>query len=497
MLILQQQANLAALASQSARGFALLNRPGTELPTSTQVQRKIAALEKLWQACDHTHRELLACTAAPDLDEYLEEDTYSAARDRHYDLVEQLEGILESTAAAAAATAAAAAAAAVAAAAAAPPVDPLAEPVHQPQVRPVISTLERIPVPTFDGVLKDWPNFRDMFTVLVIEDATISNVFKLSYLKRSLKGNALSIIKNIEISGDNFTRAWQLVTDHYQNVNSLTFSHIVRLLKLEPVDSRKPGQLERLFLETREILASLESLNEPVKDWSSLLVVLTLLRLDSGLRQDWEHSIGRRATFPKFEELEEFLQTRIHSDSLSTFTSGVITHSQSASPVKNKVSDSRLKYNAHLTTSSRSICTFCQSTSHDNESCHVLLKLNPSDRLQKVTSHNLCVKCLRKGHRPWDCRSNVNCAQCDRRHHSLLHDSYNQNRLSDMSVRSSGVSPPANVSVSSHIATHSSSTSLPKQLGRSGNVLLATALVRVSSLGGESDDATRSHRPGV
>lgn len=273
LLLLLQQENLSALATQSARGVALLTQPSTRPPTSTQVQRKISALESLWLECDRTHRELLVSSSETDVAAYIADGSLATARRELYILIEQLEGVLGTVPDQA-------------------PVNPSATD-HPSQLRPVMSTLERIPVPTFEGALKDWPNFREMFTALVINDNSISPIHKLVYLKKSLKGNALSIIKNQEVSDANFTRAWKLVTDHYQNVNSLTFSHIVRLLKLEPADPKRPGQLERLFLQTREILASLELLIEPVEQWSSLLVVLTLLRLDSDIRQDWEHSIGK------------------------------------------------------------------------------------------------------------------------------------------------------------------------------------------------------------
>lgn len=223
MLLLLQQENMNALATQSARGVALLNQPATQRPTNIQIDRKIKSLETLWQECDRAHRQLLEVADDPDVTVYIADGSFATARREIYTLIEHLEGELEVVTAPI-------------------PVNTPSSSDHQSQMRSLaLSTLERIPVPTFEGSLKDWPNFRDLFTVLVIDDNSISNVHKLFYLKRSLKGNALSIIKNLEVSGDNFPRAWKLVTDHYQNVNSLTFSYITRLLKLEPADKKNLG----------------------------------------------------------------------------------------------------------------------------------------------------------------------------------------------------------------------------------------------------------------
>lgn len=117
-----------------------------------------------------------------------------------------------------------------------------------------LPALEKIPLPIFDGDSKDWPNFHDMFEALVVIEPAVTNVHKFYYLKQSLRGNALDLIKNISVTNDSFAAAWKLVRDHYQDVQILTFSHLTRLLKLEPVNTDEGGRLENLVVQTREIL---------------------------------------------------------------------------------------------------------------------------------------------------------------------------------------------------------------------------------------------------
>ncbi|XP_011691715.1 PREDICTED: uncharacterized protein LOC105452373 [Wasmannia auropunctata] len=58
------------------------------------------------------------------------------------------------------------------------------------------SHLPKLNLPTFDGSLEKWENFRDRFTSLIRHDYTLSNVDRMHYLSSCVKGeasNALNI----------------------------------------------------------------------------------------------------------------------------------------------------------------------------------------------------------------------------------------------------------------------------------------------------------------
>lgn len=85
------------------------------------------------------------------------------------------------------------------------------------------------------------------------------------------------------------------------------------------------------------------------------MVVLTLLRLDSDVLKDWERFVGKRATFPTYDELETFLYSRIHADAVATVKPGVSfldKTSNSNSKREVTVFDSKAKFNVHVSTSS-------------------------------------------------------------------------------------------------------------------------------------------------
>jgi len=91
--------------------------------------------------------------------------------------------------------------------------------------------LPTIQLPSYDGTITTWLNFRDTFDSLIIQNK-MSNVQKFQYLLSSLKGEARQLIANLQISHDNFVVAWDLVTQRYNNTKLIAMTHVKQLLQL-------------------------------------------------------------------------------------------------------------------------------------------------------------------------------------------------------------------------------------------------------------------------
>ncbi|KAL6417918.1 hypothetical protein ACFW04_012448 [Cataglyphis niger] len=89
------------------------------------------------------------------------------------------------------------------------------------------TTLPRIQLPQFSGLYEDWPSFRDLFHSLIGKDVSAANVEKLHYLKACLKGEAELLIRSLPTTGENFDRAWKVLTDYYEN-NASSCDHTWR-----------------------------------------------------------------------------------------------------------------------------------------------------------------------------------------------------------------------------------------------------------------------------
>lgn len=76
------------------------------------------------------------------------------------------------------------------------------------------SRLPEIPLPTYDGDLRDWITFRDSFTTLLNKWPNLSDIDKMYYLVGSLKGVAAEAVRGIPLSSDNYNLVWStLVVD--------------------------------------------------------------------------------------------------------------------------------------------------------------------------------------------------------------------------------------------------------------------------------------------
>jgi hypothetical protein len=72
--------------------------------------------------------------------------------------------------------------------------------------------LPTIEIPCFDGNVCKWLHYKDTFEALIVNNKSLSNVQKFHYLTSSLKGEAKTLIANLQITNDNFVVAWDLVT---------------------------------------------------------------------------------------------------------------------------------------------------------------------------------------------------------------------------------------------------------------------------------------------
>lgn len=66
-------------------------------------------------------------------------------------------------------------------------------------------------------------------------------------------------------------------------------------------------------------------------------------------------------------------------------------------------------------------CIICNRENHAVKNCNVLARETVERRWFLVKKHNLCFKCLNRGHSQTACK-NKNCAKCDKPHNIILHN---------------------------------------------------------------------------
>ncbi|XP_029166945.1 uncharacterized protein LOC114937597 [Nylanderia fulva] len=327
--------------------------------------------------------------------------------------------------------------------------------------------LPKLNLPTFDGSIDKWENFRDRFTSLIRYDQTLSNVDRMHYLISCVKGEASNALSNLAVTDANFPVAWDILIARYDNKRRLINCHLQSLLNLPSASANTSKDLCALRDQTNAAVHALKNLERPVEHWGDILVFLVTQKLDKHSREAWELKHGITVPYPTFDELNKFLNNRIRA--LETML-----------PVKpkEKLTDATksTKNNtlaSHAASTFTFACPVCKGN-HLLYQCSTFLNQTPSQRFDFIRKNNRCLNCFSSKHNMKECTSSRVCKQCHKRHHTLLHF----NAATKPSSSDQTVAPEtARDNSESEVAIHLVSETLPS----SSTILLAVARVRIHS----------------
>lgn len=365
--------------------------------------------------------------------------------------------------------------------------------------------LPTIAMPTFDGSYEHWLEYRDTFLSLVHNNADITPIQKFHYLKSSLKSVAALVIDSLEFSSNNYTVAWDLICNRYNNTRLLVHNHVKALFSIQNLVKESPTHIRKLIDTILKNLRALKLLNEPVETWDTLIIYMVVCKLDSTTEREWEQyrssipavSSGdtSKQTTPavKVDNLITFLKNR--ADMLETL---LVTHSTNNKAYK-QVPTSKVHCHVSpvsLTTNSSQqqykkprACLLCENY-HPLYTCQSFIDFNLQKKLKFVQDNNLCPNCLRPGHSVSNCRFG-SCRKCNKRHHTMIHADQSVAAAATISSDNKPVSLSVNNSsdanaVASYTYAHTSHLDIrSEQLTSVNLVLLSTAQVEIVSNDGK------------
>ena len=134
---------------------------------------------------------------------------------------------------------------------------------------------------------------------------------KFYHFKFLLTDEASDKVKSYPSIDENYTKAWEFLTEYYENSRRLFDLYLTDFASVKHMKTESSTELKRLIKETRTPLNALKSLNEPVKQWSSMLVFFTVSRFDANTRNDWERHLGDSVATPTWEQLKTFMNAEL------------------------------------------------------------------------------------------------------------------------------------------------------------------------------------------
>lgn len=284
-------------------------------------------------------------------------------------------------------------------------------------VEPNQVRLPKIEIPAFSGDIRDWNDFQNLFKNLVHENASLSNVQRLYYLKTAMKGPALDLVKDFPISDANYPEAWSSLCARYDNKRATIRAHFRDFFSLPKLKNER--EIQELLDNSAKSLRSLKALGENVDQWSTILSYWLTTRLDDKTERDWETSIADCSKFPSYKELRTFLMARasIIADTISSSMFKKTEKVDSKSDFKK--TDSKPVARSLITSKVR--CYMCNLNHYLND-CVEFKQKTPLQRFEIVKSNKLCVNCFCRKHNTSDCKG-PKCKICDGRHSDLTDES--------------------------------------------------------------------------
>ncbi|VEN57358.1 unnamed protein product [Callosobruchus maculatus] len=339
------------------------------------------------------------------------------------------------------------------------------------QPRSVKPRLPKLELFHFDSKLENWQTFFDTFSSLIHNNTDISNTEKFYYLLTAVSGPALSLVKSLPVTEDNYLIIWNLLVKKYENKRALATSHLDKLFQFKPLVTESAAGLNSFLQTFQESVKALKILK--IDDLSSFLLFYIALRnLDPVTRREFEQTI-EQDEIPTFQRLITFVEKHLRVIEMSESKASHTKHSNYKSlnsfsdskPGTSKSSKACLSA-VSLNKSNFKNCLFCQKP-HSIYKCFKYNELTPRERLEKVKELKLCENCLRN-HSVAQCLSKIRCSVCRQMHHHTLHIDGNA------------------ISESSQIQAAGSSKDQAVTLTCSSNstVLLGTAVVHVSDAWG-------------
>ena len=352
--------------------------------------------------------------------------------------------------------------------------------------------LEKMSVPTFDGNILNFQNFKGLFENLIHNNNELSNVQKLHYLKQSLIGDAKDYVRDFSLDDRSYSEAWSHLLSRFDNKRAVVRTLFRSFYNLESIKHK--NQVRTLLDKVELIIRGLKAANEQIDDtFSRYITFVVASKLDFRTCEDWENSIPSTRSYPKFDELQKFLQNRAFNvEDRSTETN----HSTKPQTKTTKTVVTPTEKKSFATTSSNSSsskikCVVCQQGHYLNQ-CKIFESKNVSERFEIVKKNKLCIKCFNPYHSVSDCKR-PECKFCNGNHHSMLHrenSTINRTQTQKLENQQSTTTTTSNSDVNSHTSNSTSDTINNSNVTKSSFtgvsfakkcVFLPTAVVKVKT----------------
>ncbi|CAK9798627.1 hypothetical protein ANTPLA_LOCUS1704 [Anthophora plagiata] len=302
--------------------------------------------------------------------------------------------------------------------------------------------LPKIDLPKFDGRLEKWLTFKDAFQSMIHAHPGLTDIQRMSYLRLSLTGKAVSAIESFMTSEDSYKAAWDQLIQAYDNTRALVLQHTALLINEPEMPNDNAESICDLVNHMQSHIRSLHALGRSGEDIANdILVSLVISKMGPETRRVWEQTLTDTQT-PKIDDIFMHLRNASHrcqrGDTKGTTSRNVdnaedtqrktVTNNanrrpaspRKAPPSRYQPPSPRASKRQTFVTKSATPCKICNAGSHEAYQCRQFHDMSIHDRVQAIRKAKLCENCLRSDHTTNECRAGK-CRVCNGRHNTKIH----------------------------------------------------------------------------
>ena len=256
--------------------------------------------------------------------------------------------------------------------------------------------LPKIEIPKFKGDPLEWNSFRDTFTATIHQNSKLSDIEKFTYLQSYVRDEAQQAIQGLPLSGENYDKAWQLLTERYGNSQLIRSSLMNKLIKVEKPSNGSAKELRKLYDTIESNVRALESTGIDKQTLGPMLIPIVLEKLPNVVRLHLSRTLGSNTW-----DITEFLKA-INDEILARENFDYLKGPETE--------NSKKRSSMNFGGAQRKFCRFCQSKEHYSDQCTVVTA--QSARREILRKNRCCFNCLKPGHSKKDCKITIKCFKC-------------------------------------------------------------------------------------
>ena len=296
--------------------------------------------------------------------------------------------------------------------------------------------LPKIELVKFGGDVKDWLSFWSQFQRIHTDDE-LEPEDKFQYLiQATISGTrAREIVDSFPPTAQNYEKAIDGLKARFGREELQIEFYVRELLGLvvkNATEKKTSRNIVQLYDKLESYLRALESIGMTSDKYSAMLFPLVESCVPEDILRIWLRSHAavssdkdEQNTYNfKLKQLLLFLKNEVEGEERISLAKTGFKLNASNSKTSKASNEQSIQTASDLFTSGQKVtrdesCLFCEKA-HTSRDCFAASKMTLKEKQDLLKKKRSCFTCLKFGHMSKDCRSNVKCIVCSKKHWAIL-----------------------------------------------------------------------------